>query len=128
MKKLKIFIEFINENTAEERFIVNKNKFQLYLGDNLVAESGFDIIQPDEWFNEKYVILHNLKTNKDFQGKGFAKSLLEHIFNYVKNELKLNIISLVVYKDNDKAVNLYFKCGFEIYIEYDNSFSLIKKL
>lgn len=128
MESIKLFLEFINENLSEERFIVNKNKFQLYLGDNLIAESGFDIIQPDEWFNEKYVILHNLKTNKNFQGKGFAKSLLEHIFNYVKNELKLNIISLVVYKDNDKAVNLYFKCGFEIYIEYDNSFSLIKKL
>lgn len=128
MENIKLFLEFINENLSEERFIVNKNKFQLYLGDNLIAESGFDIIQPDEWFNEKYVILYNLKTNKNFQGKGFAKSLLEHIFNYVKNELKLNIISLVVYKDNNKAVNLYFKCGFEIYIEYDNSFSLIKKL
>ena len=128
MESIKLFLEFINENMSEERFIVNKNKFQLYLGDNLIAESGYDIIQPDEWFNEKYVILHNLKTNKNFQRKGFAKSLLEHIFNYVKNELKLNIISLVVYKDNDKAVNLYFKCGFEIYIEYDNSYSLIKKL
>jgi len=54
--------------------------------------------------------------------------LLEHIFNYVKNELKLNIITLIVYKNNIEAVNLYFKSGFRIYIEYEDSYSLIKNL
>lgn len=46
----------------------------------------------------------------------------------MKNELKLNIITLIVYKNNYKAVNLYFKSGFEIYIEYEDSYSLIKNL
>lgn len=119
-----------------EIFIVNKifianienNKFQLYLGNILVAESGFNIENKDKWFNEKYAIIHDLETIKKFRRKGFAKYLLEEIFNYVKNELKLNIIALIVYKNNNKAVNLYFKCGFEIYEEYEDSYSLIKKI
>jgi len=120
--------QFINENITEKRFVINENKFQLFLGDILVSETGFNMEQPDEWFNEKYVTLYDLKTFEDFKGKGFAKYLLEQIFNYVKNELKINIITLIVYKDNNKAVGLYFKSGFEIYMEYDDSYSLIKRL
>ena len=69
-----------------------------------------------------------LKTFKNFQRKGFAKYLLNQIFNYVKNILKLNIITLIVYKNNFKAINLYFNCGFKIHIDYIDSYSLIKKL
>ena len=118
------WFDFKIDNT---KFIVD-DKFKLYLGDNLVTESGFNIEQPDKWLNEKYVTLHDLKTIEKFQRKGFAKKLLNHIFDYVKNELNLNIITLIVYKDNNKAVNLYFKCGFEIFEEYEDSYSLIKKL
>lgn len=129
MENIKLFIDFINENaTTEKRFVVKKHKFQLFVGNILVSESGFNINQPDKWFNQKYVILFELKTVEKFQGKGFAKYLLDQIFNYVKNDLKLNIISLIVYKDNDKALNLYINCGFYFYVDYDNSYSLIKKL
>jgi RimJ/RimL family protein N-acetyltransferase len=119
-----------NENEIDEkRFIVDKtkHKFQLFLGDILVTESGFNIVSPDKWFKQKYVIIHDLKTFKYFQ-KGQAQYLLERIFEYVKNELKLNIIALIVYKNNYLAMNLYFKSGFEIFMEYDDSYSLIKKL
>lgn len=122
------FIEYLNETTTKLKFIIDKNKFQLFLDDILIAESGFNIEEPDEWFNEKYVTIYDLKTIEKFQGKGYAKYLLEKIFDYVKNELKINIITLIVYKDNYKASNLYFKTGFEIFMEYDDSYSLIKKL
>ena len=125
--KAKSVNQFVNENiTNGKRFVIEKNKFKLFLGDILVAESGFNIESPDRWFNKKYVTLYDLKTVEKFQGKGFAKYLLEQIFNYVKNELKFNIITLIVDKDNYNAVNLYFNSGFEIFIEYDDSFSLIK--
>jgi len=120
--------------TAEKKIVIDKKnyKFKLFLDDILVSESSFRIEHPDKWFNEKYVTIHDLKTVKNFQGKGYAKYLLEQIFNYVKNELKINIITLLVYKNNYKAVNLYLKCGFEIYQDYDDnknqSFILIKKL
>ena len=121
-------IKKFNQFENEKKFVINDNKFQLFLNDILLTETGFNIEQEDEWFNEKYITLHDLKTVKKYQGKGFANTLLEYIFNYVKNELKLNIITLIVYKNNYKAVNLYFKSGFEIYIEYEDSYSLIKNL
>jgi ribosomal protein S18 acetylase RimI-like enzyme len=124
-----ILIHNLNEtNINDKQFIIEKNKFKLFLGNILVAESGFNIESSDEWFNKNYVTLYNLKTFKNFQGKGFAKYLLEQIFNYVKNKLQIKIITLIVNKNNYKAINLYFNNGFEIFIEYDDSFSLIKKL
>lgn len=119
----------LNESSlSETKFIIGKNKFQLFLDDILLSETGFNVEKYDKWFNEKYVTLYSLKTFENFQGKGFAKHLLEQIFNYVKNTLNLNIITLIVDKNNSKAINLYLKSGFEIYMEYDESFSLIKKL
>ena len=127
---MKKFNEFINErkDVETQRFVVEDNKFKLFSNDELVSETGFEIVSEDEWFNEKYVIIFDLKTFEKFLGKGYAEKLLEKIFDYVKKVLKLNIISLIVYKDNYKASKLYFKTGFEIFIEYDDSYSLVKKL
>lgn len=115
---------------SELNFIVDKKdkKFKLFSGEHLVSESGFNIERPDEWFKQKYVTIHDLKTNKEYLRKGFAEHLLEQIFDYVKNVIKLNIIALIVDKDNTNATNLYFKVGFEVFMEYDDSYSLIKKL
>lgn len=125
MKYLKLYEDF-----DEKRFIVDKKnyKFELFSNNVLVSETSFTIENADEWFDENYVTIYDLKTYENFRGKGFAKYLLEQIFDYVKNELGFNIITLIVYKDNKKAVNLYFNSGFEINIEYDDSYSLIKKL
>ena len=117
----------------EKRFIVNKRnyKFQLFLGDILVAKSNFSIEQPDELFNKKYIGIFKLETNKEFRGKGFAKYLLNNIFDYVKNELKISNILLNVYKSNYAAINLYFNSGFEVYKDFNDDeepyFTLIKK-
>jgi len=119
----------IKENlTNNLKFVTTKNKFQLLLNNNIVTESGFSIENPDKYFNQKYATLYDLKTSKDFQRKGLAKYILDQIFNYVKNNLYINIIALIVYKNNPNAVNLYFNSGFEIFMEYDDSYSLIKKL
>ena len=59
----------------------------------MVAHTGFEIEKSDKWFNQKYLTLFELKTEEEHQRKGYAKYLLEQIFNYVKNELKINIIS-----------------------------------
>ena len=119
-----------NDTTPEKKFEINKkkHKFQLFLDNILVAESGFRIEQPDEFFNQKYIYLFNLKTSENFRSKGYMKYLLEQIFNYIKNEIKINLITLIVYKVNTPAINLYFNTGFEIYREYHDSYSLIKKL
>ena len=122
MKYIKLFESF------DKKDLSLRHKQELFLNDILVAESYLNIEQPDKWFDDKYVTIHDLKTLEKFRGNGFATELVDKIFDYVKNELKLNIISLIVYKDNYKAVNLYFKCGFEIFEEYNDSYCLIKKL
>jgi ribosomal protein S18 acetylase RimI-like enzyme len=121
---VKSFHDFIHD----KKFIVGPNKFQLFVGNILVAETGFNIETPDEWFDEKYVTLYDLKTFEKFRGQGFAKYLVEQIFVYVTNELHVTIITLILEKTNVKATNLYFKCGFEIFMEYDTSYCLIKRL
>jgi ribosomal protein S18 acetylase RimI-like enzyme len=124
MKYIKNF-EYLN---SDKKFVIDKDKFQLFLDNNLVSESNFTIEEPDEFVNEEYVTIYDLKTFEDFQGKGFAKYLLNNIFDYVKNELKINIITLNVDKRNTVALNLYLSCGFEMFINYKSSYSLIKKL
>lgn len=121
------FIEFLNENTSK-KFTVDGDEFKLILGEDLIAKSEFNVKPPDEWFDEKYVILHDLKTLEEFRGKGTGKNLLFEIFKYVKEVLKINIITLIVYKDNPIAVKLYRGAGFEMFIEYDDSYSLVKRL
>jgi len=133
---MKYIKPFINENViTEKKFIIDKKnyKFQLFLENILVAESHFNIEQPDDLFDQKYLGLFKLKTDKEFRGKGLMKYLLEQIFDYVKNKLNINNILLNVYKNNNTALNLYFNCGFEIYKNYDDEdddpyFTLIKKL
>ena len=56
---MKKFNEFINErkDVETQRFVVEDNKFKLFSNDELVSETGFEIVSEDEWFNEKYVII-----------------------------------------------------------------------
>lgn len=124
------FNNYLNGNNENLKFIIDKKnfKFKLFLQNVLVSETSFTIEESDDWFNEKYVTLFDLKTYENFRNRGYAKYLLNKIFEYVKNILNLNIITIIVYKNNYKALNLYSNLGFNIYIEYDDSFSLIKKL
>lgn len=118
-------------STTEKRFVIDKKnyKFQLFLGNILVAESYFALEQPDGLFSQKYVGLYKLETNKKFRRKGFMTYLLKQIFEYVKNE-KLGTILLNVYKSNEYALNLYFTNGFEIYKDFNDDnepyYTLIK--
>lgn len=118
---------------SEKRFVIDKNnyKFQLFLENILVAESYFALEQSDGLFNQKYVGLYKLETNKEFRRKGFMTYLLEQIFEYVKNE-KLGTILLNVYKSNCNALNLYINNGFKVYKDFNDDdepyYTLIKTM
>jgi len=94
----------------------------------MVAEAGFVIEDADEWFDQKYLTINGLKTLEEFKMKGFAKYLLGQIFEYAKNTKQINIITLIVYKNNHASLNLYLGAGFETFAEYDDSYSLVKYL
>ncbi len=127
-----IINRIVNEvvgNAIDKAFAVTKDRFKLKNSNGVVvSECGFEVVNKDKWFNQKYVTLFDLKTKKEYRGKGFANELLNYIFKHVKNNEKVNIISLIVDKDNDKAIGLYKKCGFDVFIEYEDSYSMVKRL
>ena len=62
---MKKYLDFILESsldnlylTDDKRFIVNENKFELFVDDTLVSSSRFVIEKPDKYFNEKYITLN----------------------------------------------------------------------
>ncbi len=50
----------------------------------------------------------------DFQGQGVGTALLEAAIDIADNWLNLQRLELTVFTDNEPAVRLYKKCGFEI--------------
>lgn len=129
MKYMKKYERFLN-NYTEKKFVIDNDEFQLFLDNDLVSWSKFNIrvAQAEELINQKYVLLTKLETDKEFRGKGFAKYLLEKIFDYVKNELQIDYISLTVLKNNEAAINLYLGTGFEIFRTFDDYYVMLKKL
>ena len=138
MEHIRLFESFNEKDTTEEKkFVIDwKNyRLQVFTQNTLVAESGFTIEQPDEFFKEKYATIYGLKTFRQFRKKGYAKYMLESFFAYMKSKLSINIVTLIVFKSNVKALNLYRNLGFETYTDYDDNndsnnsyFTLIKKL
>ena len=54
-----------------------------------------------------------MMVHKDYQGQGLGKALLEALLDMADNWLMLVRVELGVYTDNEKAINLYKKYGFE---------------
>lgn len=52
--------------------------------------------------------------SSQYQGKGYGKEMIEVILMYGFNHLGLNKIYCEVLQENEKALNSYKKCGFEI--------------
>lgn len=50
---------------------------------------------------------------KEYWGNRIASKLMNEMINYMKNEVKAEIISLEVRSDNETAINLYKKFNFE---------------
>lgn len=113
---------------SKEKFEVKENEFMLILDGVVISKSGFNIESSDEFFDEPYVSLYEVETVKKYRGKGYAHKLFNHIFEFVKNSLEIKIITLIVYKENIKAIKLYNSLGFEIFMEYEDSYSLVKHL
>ena len=79
MSKL-IYNGRLYESLDDKTFIILKNEFRLSVNNVVVSKTGYNIEEPDKWFNEKYVTLYDLKTFEMFKGKGYAKSLLNQLF------------------------------------------------
>ena len=54
-----------------------------------------------------------MMVHKEYQGQGVGKKLLETLIDLADNWLMLIRVELGVYTDNERAINLYKKFGFE---------------
>lgn len=54
-----------------------------------------------------------LIANREERGKGYGKSAIRRLLSIAFNEIKLHKVWLVVFTENEKARNLYAKCGFQ---------------
>ena len=54
-----------------------------------------------------------IMVHKEFQGKGVGTKLMEALIDITDNWLMLVRVELGVFTDNEKAINLYKKFGFE---------------
>ncbi|MBR5564813.1 MAG: GNAT family N-acetyltransferase [Roseburia sp.] len=54
-----------------------------------------------------------ISVRKDMWGKGVGSMLMEHIIDFAKNVAKVDIVALQVRSDNERAIHLYEKFGFE---------------
>ncbi|MGM8216342.1 GNAT family N-acetyltransferase [Bacillaceae bacterium W0354] len=61
-----------------------------------------------------------LGVDEDYQGKGIATKLFNHLFNWAE-QVGITRLELTVIKDNIKAFNLYRKVGFTLEGEKVNS-------
>lgn len=62
---------------------------------------------------EKHTASLAISVHPDFHGKGVGKQLMEVAIDQADNWLNLIRVELQVYSDNEKAINLYKKFGFE---------------
>jgi len=85
------------------------------------------------WINEENAEIINFYVARNFQGMGFGKLLLEFALELCKIS-KVKSISLEVRENNDRAIRLYEKYGFEFshkrlnyYQDLTHALVLIKK-
>jgi putative acetyltransferase len=54
-----------------------------------------------------------IMVHKDYHGNGIGRALMEALIDVADNWLMLVRLELTVFTDNERAVKLYEKCGFE---------------
>ncbi|OAT46607.1 histone acetyltransferase [Proteus hauseri ATCC 700826] len=64
--------------------------------------------------NKQEAYLSHIAVSPAYQGKGIASLILKWIFQYSKNNLKKNYLSLYVDTKHTGAIHLYKKSGFNI--------------
>jgi len=97
---------FISDKISDRQILYNINKqdlFFVYTIDSQVA--GYILC-----FEHKVNIrIYSLAVGSNYQGKGIAKSLLEHLFKHTNKGIYLEVNTT-----NEIAINLYKKYGFKI--------------
>lgn len=97
----KIFNDY--ENSSKSKV------FSVRLNDTIIGIAGFDDIVGENQVGTLFIGLGN--ENK--RGKGYGKEAMKLLLEYGFMNLNFHRIQLNVLEFNEKAINLYEKCGFK---------------
>jgi|LSQX01.2.fsa_nt_gb diamine N-acetyltransferase len=89
---------------------IDKNDIYLIIEYNN-KKIGLINISKVDYLNEKAEF--GIVIDENYQGKGIAYKSSKLLINYVFDNLKINKIYLNVFSDNENAIKLYKKLGFE---------------
>ncbi len=81
-----------------------------YSGDKIV---GFIWAYKKFFFGEERIHITAISVESSFRNRGIGRRLIEFIEEYTLNN-GIEFMELVVTSSNDRAVNLYKKCGFNV--------------
>lgn len=77
--------------------------------------------------NKKLISLWSVKIYEEYRGQKFGKQLMLETFEYISKKLpNIQEIKLYVYNNNEIAIKLYKKLGFEIIETYEDSYCMRK--
>jgi ribosomal protein S18 acetylase RimI-like enzyme len=119
------FYEFFTALSERTKYFFHPHPFDRETAEKLCNERDKNTVRFVVIIDEKiagYGFLWNLNNDfpslgicirDDFQGKGIGKGLVEYLINFAKKKDKKGLV-LTVYKDNENAISLYQKYGFEI--------------
>lgn len=119
------FYEFFTSLSERTKNFFHPHPFDRKTAEKLCKEKDKNVLRYILIMDKKivgYGFLWNLNNDfpflgicirDDFQGKGLGKILMEHLIKIAKDRNKEGLC-LTVYKDNEKAFELYKKFGFEI--------------
>lgn len=99
------FDDFWNYNILKEELLSKNSKYiVVILNNEIVGFAGVKVLLDE-------ADIMNIVIKKDYRKKGIGTLLLQELINIASN---LNYITLEVNEENNPAINLYKKFGFEI--------------
>ncbi len=93
---------------AQSKFHTFLECYGIYDNDKMVGFSAFGKNPEDETI---WIVRHMV--DKNLQGKGYGKTGLKAVIDFLQTKYSCSEIFLDVVKDNEIATNLYVKSGFK---------------
>ncbi|SFD68704.1 Protein N-acetyltransferase, RimJ/RimL family [Lentibacillus persicus] len=93
--------------------VLSEERSAFFVAESAGTLAGFIAAFGGKMKRNKHSAYIALGVHDAFYGQGIATSLIERVYEWA-NEMGISRLELTVIKDNEKAINLYQKMGFQI--------------